>query len=67
MIEQLVDTWMINNRVNLMVLDNLDKAALECTLSTRGGRTVGNQFAHLYAVRRTWLRFQQTVLPAVTG
>ena len=46
---------MINNRVNLMLLDNLDKAALECTLSTRGGRTVGHQLAHLYGVRRGWL------------
>ena len=55
MIEQLVETWMINNRVNLMLLDHLDKAALDSTLSTRGGRTVGNQLAHLYAVRRSWV------------
>ena len=54
MIEQLVETWMINNRVNLLLLANLDKAALECTLSIRGGRTVGQQLAHVYGVRRGW-------------
>ena len=55
MIEQLVDTWMINNRVNLLLLDHLDAKALQNTLSTRGGRTVGQQLAHVYNVRRSWV------------
>ena len=33
MIEQVVEAWMIDKRVNPRLLDNLDRAALECTLS----------------------------------
>jgi uncharacterized damage-inducible protein DinB len=55
MIEQVVEAWRINNRVNLMLLANLKPAELECTLSSRGGRTVGQQLTHLYGVRRSWL------------
>ena len=54
-VDQLVEAWMINNRVNLLLLANLDQAGLECTLSTRGGRTVGQQLAHVYGVRRSWV------------
>src|SRR5215813_10748297 len=55
MIEQLVETWMINNRVNLMLLDNISDEGLRVTLSSRGGRTVGQQFVHLCSVRRSWV------------
>src|SRR5437867_4137475 len=55
MIDQLVETWMINNRINLLLLSQLGKAELECSLSTRGGRTVGQQLAHLCTVRRSWI------------
>ena len=52
MLKDLAETWLINNRVNLMLLDELSTEALECTLSTRGGRTVGMQLAHVLQVRR---------------
>ena len=52
MTEQLVDTWLINNRVNLILLSELTQEGLQSTLSTRGGRTVGQQLAHVYDVRR---------------
>lgn len=48
---QIIETWQINNRVNLMLLDAIDDEALGCTLSERGGGKVGSQFAHLHNLR----------------
>ncbi|MHC4136952.1 MAG: DinB family protein [Planctomycetota bacterium] len=53
MTEELVEAWLINNRVNLLLLKELTPEALRCTLSTRGGRTVGQQLVHVYEVRRS--------------
>jgi uncharacterized damage-inducible protein DinB len=55
MTNDLAETWLINNRVNLLLLRELSQDALECTLSTRGGRTVGQQLVHVYEVRRSKL------------
>lgn len=49
--QQILDTWYINHRTNLKVLDNLTEEALTLTTSKRGGGTVGHQLAHLYNVR----------------
>jgi uncharacterized damage-inducible protein DinB len=49
--DQLVEAWMTNQRINEILLDSLDDEALRCTLSTRGGRDVARQFAHLHNVR----------------
>jgi uncharacterized damage-inducible protein DinB len=56
MLEQLVDTWRINHRVTLKLLIALSPEALKASLSTRGGRDVARQLAHVHAVRTTWLR-----------
>lgn len=48
---QLRETWLINHRVNLLLLDELTEEALGHTLSKRGGGTVGYQLAHLYNIR----------------
>jgi uncharacterized damage-inducible protein DinB len=53
--EQVVKTWRINQRVNEMLLDAISDEGFACTLSTRGGRTVALQFAHLHNVRLGWL------------
>ncbi|MCP4659326.1 MAG: hypothetical protein GY856_28280 [bacterium] len=53
MTEELIETWLINNRVNLRLLSELTPQALQCSLSSRGGRTVGQQLAHVYTVRRS--------------
>jgi len=52
MTEALVEAFLINNRVNLKMVDALTDEALAATLSTRGGRTVGMQLAHMLDVRR---------------
>jgi uncharacterized damage-inducible protein DinB len=55
MIEELVETWLIGNRVNLCLIRGLTPEALAATLSSRGGRTVGQQLVHVYQVRRAKL------------
>lgn len=49
--EQIIETWLINHRTNLMILENLTEEALLLTTSKRGGGSVGHQFAHMYNVR----------------
>ena len=42
---------MTNHRINTMLLGAISEDALRSTLSTRGGRDVARQFAHLHNVR----------------
>ena len=51
MLEQLIEAWRINHRVTLKLLNALADEALQATLSTRGGRDVARQLAHLHEVR----------------
>jgi uncharacterized damage-inducible protein DinB len=51
MVEQLVAAWQINHRVTLKLLEALSDDALQATLSTRGGRDVARQLAHVHEVR----------------
>ena len=52
MTNALAESWLINNRVTLHLIQGLTPEALACTLSTRGGRNVGQQLVHVYEVRR---------------
>jgi len=52
MIDELVESFLINNRATLLLLSEISREALEASLSVRGGRTVGQQFVHVYEVRR---------------
>jgi uncharacterized damage-inducible protein DinB len=49
--DQLVEAWEINNRINLFLIEKIDPEGMRCTLSTRGGRDVARQFAHMHNVR----------------
>jgi len=51
MINQIINTWHINNRVNFMLLDAINDEAMNLTLSKRGGGTPAKQFAHMHNVR----------------
>jgi uncharacterized damage-inducible protein DinB len=53
--EQLLDTWVIHHRMNLLMIDNITDAGMQKTLSTRGGRTIYLQFVHIHNVRMQWL------------
>jgi uncharacterized damage-inducible protein DinB len=51
---QLAETWNINNRINLYMLEAIAAEALS-GVSTSKGRNVGEQFAHMHNVRLMWL------------
>ncbi len=46
--QQIIETWNINNRVNLILIDAISTEGMNCTLSKRGGRNVALQFAHIH-------------------
>lgn len=52
---QIVDTWNINNRINLYLLEAIPAGALS-DISASKGRTVAEQVAHLHNVRLMWLK-----------
>ena len=49
--QQVIETWNIHNRIMLFLIENISDEALSATLSTRGGRDVSRQLAHMYNVR----------------
>jgi uncharacterized damage-inducible protein DinB len=52
---QIADTWNINNRINLYLLEAIPPNAL-ADVSASKGRTVAEQVAHLHNVRLMWLK-----------
>lgn len=50
-IDEVAEAWRTNHRITLRVLDAVSDEGMLATLSTRGGRSVGRQFAHLQYVR----------------
>ena len=54
LLEQLVESWRINNRATLKLVEALSDDALRATLSKRGGRDVARQLAHVHEVRTSW-------------
>lgn len=53
--KEIIDTWNINNRINLYLLDAIPQQALN-DVSASKGRNVAEQFAHLHNVRLMWLK-----------
>lgn len=53
--EQIIDSWRINNRINLYLLDAVAPEALASTASSKG-RSVGETLAHVHNVRLMWLK-----------
>jgi len=51
MLDQFVETWHINNRINLTLLDEINEEGLNVTLSKQGAETPAKQFAHMHNVR----------------
>lgn len=52
---ELIETWHIQNRINIYLLDAIDEGYLN-DISASKGRKVGEQFAHLHNVRMMWLK-----------
>lgn len=55
MVDQLVETWRIHDRINRYLLDAVAPGSLGAR-SASAGRTVGEQFAHIHNVRLMWLK-----------
>lgn len=51
MLEEILEAWRTNNRINLYLIERISDAGMRCTLSKRGGRDVARQFAHMHNVR----------------
>jgi uncharacterized damage-inducible protein DinB len=62
--EQLLAAWRTHQSKNLALIDCVTQAGLEATLSTRGGRTVGQQLVHVHAVRLAMLEKMRKELAA---
>ena len=52
---QILETWQINNRVNLYLLEAIAPENLHSALASKG-RCAGEQFAHINNVRLMWLK-----------
>ena len=52
----LAETFAINNRVNLYLLDAIDEKHLPDNFPGGKGRHVGKQLAHIHDVRMMWLK-----------
>jgi len=50
-LDELLEAWRTNQRINLYLIDHISGAGMKCTLSERGGRDVARQFAHMHNVR----------------
>ncbi|MGO8815879.1 MAG: DinB family protein [Terriglobia bacterium] len=57
----LVDTWHVNNRVNLRLLDALSDEQLAATILPRGKPVIG-YFVHIHMARFYWLERRSTAL-----
>jgi uncharacterized damage-inducible protein DinB len=55
MSSELIETWKINGRIVLYLLENIENEWLNDASASKG-RTVGEQFAHLHNVRLMWLK-----------
>jgi uncharacterized damage-inducible protein DinB len=64
-IDEVAEAWRTNHRITRTLLDAVSDEGLLATLSTRGGRTVGRQFAHLQYVRV--LQLQSRAKPLAKG
>jgi uncharacterized damage-inducible protein DinB len=56
MVDELIESWRINHRINLRLIQKISDEGMRCTLSKRGGRNVVRQFAHLQYVRVSQLK-----------
>lgn len=59
--QQIIETWTINNRINLYLLEAVPAENLGAAMTSKG-RSAGEQFAHIHNVRLMWLKASQPEL-----
>lgn len=53
-IEDIVDTWTMNNKVTLYLLENIEPEWLSTKIGLKG-RSIGEQFIHINNIRSMWI------------
>jgi uncharacterized damage-inducible protein DinB len=53
--QQLLETWQINNRINLYLLEAIPPEHMDDKMTSKG-RSAGEQLAHIHNVRLMWLK-----------
>lgn len=51
----MLEAWQIHSKMNDLLIGNITDTSMQATLSTRGGRTVYQQWVHIHDVRLQWL------------
>jgi uncharacterized damage-inducible protein DinB len=54
--DQLIETWVFHNRINIYLLDAVPGDAVVASLPPPESRTVYDLFAHIHNVRLMWLK-----------
>jgi len=57
-LEQVLDSWRVNNAINLLLIDAIPARGFAAVPMASRGRTVAQQLAHMHRVRVAWLRFE---------
>jgi len=57
LLEQLLLSWRLNNKVNLLLLRAIPKKGFAAVPLASRGRNVARQFAHMHKVRWAWMRY----------
>src|SRR5215510_12531956 len=54
--ETLPEAYVVNDRMNQLILEHLDPRAWRAKPPGRNGRTIAAIFSHIHNIRRKWLR-----------
>ena len=57
LLDQLLISWRLNNKVNLLLLRAIPQKGLAAVPLASRGRTVASQFAHMHKVRWAWMKY----------
>jgi uncharacterized damage-inducible protein DinB len=57
LVNQILNTWQVNHRINLLLLRNVPRKGLEAVPLESRGRSVAKIFAHMHKVRLAWLNY----------
>ena len=57
LIQQLLATWRVNNRIDLQLIAAIPPKGLAALPLASRGRTVSRQFVHLHKVRVGWMKY----------
>jgi len=60
LVDNLLDTWAVNNRINLMLIDDIPVDGFKAVPLNSRGRNVAAQLIHMNSVRTAWLYHHET-------